>query len=289
MNPPDPGDLDAAPAQDALAAGHRATWETVTDALTRAGTCADCGQAIAHCAFDRASDTLLRLLEAVGPGSHHIVCSLPINDGPLLAAVHIEASADGTLCLEEDDALVLCTVMAVSTATGRAGGVVLRTTHDDEQPETVRGWSLRDGTLHPLSEAEVFNAYCTEPITGDPLPPEPGVAHRAGIPLPPPAAAPAPRRLTGPQQTALRAIASGDVTMYESGTNAPLRISGAGVRITMPTYDRLESLGLVGRDTSSSLFAGQKLYATDAGRMALDATNLSRPPAPAPSPRGRHR
>lgn len=185
-------------AQLAHEADRRATWESATDALTRAGTCPDCGQDLAHCTFDRASDTLLRLIETVGPGTHHIVCSLspglssglspglPADDGPLLAAVHVEADPDGMIHLAENDALVLCTVMAASTATGRAGGVVLRTTHDDERPDTVRGWSLRDGRLHPLSEAEVFNAYCTDAATGDPVPPEPGVVYRAGLPLPPP-------------------------------------------------------------------------------------------------------
>jgi hypothetical protein len=128
----------------------------------------------------------VRLIETVGPGTHHIVCSLPGGDGPLLTAVHVRAEPDGMIHLAENDALVLCTVMAASTATGRAGGVVLRTTHDDQRPDTVRGWSLRDGHLHPLTEAEVFNAYCTDAVTGDPVPPEHGVAYRAGLPLPPP-------------------------------------------------------------------------------------------------------
>lgn len=174
-------------AQLAHEADRRATWESATDALTRAGTCPDCAQDLAHCTFDRASDTLLRLIEAVGPGTHHIVCSLPSDDGPLLAAVHVTADPDGMVHLAESDALVLCTVMAASTATGRAGGVVLRTTPDDDrEPDTVRGWSLREGHLHPLTEAEVFDAYCTDATTGDPVPPEPGVTYRAGLPLPPP-------------------------------------------------------------------------------------------------------
>lgn len=177
-------------AQLAHEADRRATWESATDALTQAGTCPDCGQDLAHCAFDRASDTLLRLIETVGPGTHHVVCSLPADDGPLLAAVHVAADPDGMIELAENDALVLCTVMAASTVTGRTGGVVLRTTYDsaggDERPDAVRGWSLREGDLHPLTEAEVFNAYCTDAATGDPVPPEHGVVYRAGLPLPPP-------------------------------------------------------------------------------------------------------
>ena len=151
-----------------------------------ADPCPDCGQALAQCAFDRASDTLLRVVEAVGPGRHHIVCSLPTGDGPpLLAAAEIEAGEDGELRLDEADALVVCTIVAAGSALPRSGGLVVRTT-DPDGTQTVRGWSLRDGEPHPLSEAEVFNAYCTDPDTGDPVPPEPGLRHRAGLPLPPP-------------------------------------------------------------------------------------------------------
>jgi hypothetical protein len=171
----------------AHAADRRATWERATDLLMDAGPCPDCGQDLATCAFDRASRILLRLIEAVGPGGHHVVCSLPTDEGPpLLAAVHIDADADGDLHLAENDALVLCTVMAAGTVTSRSGGLVVRTT-DAGRTDTVRGWSLRRGEPHPLSEAEVFDAYCTDPATGEPVPPEPGVRYRAGLPvLPPP-------------------------------------------------------------------------------------------------------
>lgn len=108
----------------------------------------------------------------------------------------------------------------------------------------------------------------------------------------PAANAPQPK-LTPAQHAALRSITAGGATMYESGRNGPLRITaGAGVRITMPTYDRLQSLGFVGRDTSTGLYFGQKLYATDAGRTALaalSATAAPSPPAPAASPGARRR
>ncbi|WP_236062462.1 hypothetical protein [Actinacidiphila acididurans] len=188
-------------AELAHAADRRATWEHATDLLMDAGPCPDCGQDLAHCAFDRASQALLAVIEAVGPGAHHVVCSLPTDDGPpLLAALHVEAADTDTdtdtdrdagggsgsgngLRLVETDALVLCTVMAASTATARPGGLVVRTT-DAAGTDTVRGWALRHGEPHPLTEAQVFDAYCTDPATGDPIPPEPGVRYRAGLPLP---------------------------------------------------------------------------------------------------------
>lgn len=178
--------MTALRAELAREADRRATWERATDELMDAGPCPDCGQDLAQCAFDTASHTLLRLLEAVGGGSHHVVCSLPTPEGPpLIAAVQIEDRPGGDLRVAETDALVVCTVMAVAAVTSRVGGLVVRTTGADGR-ETVRGWEVRDGEPRPLTEAAVFDAYCTDPVTGEPVPPEPGVTYAAGLPLPPP-------------------------------------------------------------------------------------------------------
>ncbi|UWE09804.1 hypothetical protein [Actinacidiphila bryophytorum] len=172
--------------QLAQEADRRATWDRASDILTAAGQCPDCEDAVAYCAFDLASHTLLRIVEAAGPGSHHLVCSLPIDAGDsLLATAHITADPDGELHLSDSEALVLCTVMAAARVSVRPGGLVLRTT-DDQGRDTVYGWSLHPEGPRPLTEAEVFNAYCTDPDTGDPVPPEAGVRYRAGLPLPPP-------------------------------------------------------------------------------------------------------
>jgi hypothetical protein len=172
--------------QLAQEADRRATWDRAGDLLIAAGQCPDCAQPLAHCAFDLASHTLLRIVEAAGAGTHHLVCSLPTDDGDsLLATAHITADTEGELHLSDTEALVLCTVMAAARVSARPGGLVLRTT-DDEGADTVYGWSLHPEGPRPLTEAEVFNAYCTDPDTGDPVPPEAGVRYRAGLPLPPP-------------------------------------------------------------------------------------------------------
>lgn len=82
--------------------------------------------------------------------------------------------------------------------------------------------------------------------------------------------------------------------MRDSGRIGTVRIcAGGGVRITMSTYEALRRLGLVDRDTSTSLYDGQKLYATEAGRTAAAAlpatTSSSARPAPPPPPAERHR
>lgn len=41
----------------------------------------------------------------------------------------------------------------------------------------VRGWTVTDRTLVPLDEARMFDAYCTDSASGEPIPPEPGVVY----------------------------------------------------------------------------------------------------------------
>jgi hypothetical protein len=62
--------------------------------------------------------------------------------------------------------------------------VVLRTTGSGA-PDRVHGWRLHRGRLAPLTTAEVFNAYCTDAETGEPIGPESGVDYRTGFDLGP--------------------------------------------------------------------------------------------------------
>ncbi|MFF5975991.1 hypothetical protein ACFY7C_31225 [Streptomyces sp. NPDC012769] len=160
----------------------RATWEYATMLLTDAGTCADCGQDIGTAAFDRASSLLLRLLDAAGPGTHHLVCSVPAADEQLIATLHITRHTTGPARLDSSEGAEFVTVLAAGIALGTPGGVVLRTTTPGAR-DRLHGWRLHDGRLHPLTEAEVFDAYCTDARTGEPIAPEPHVDYRAGFPL----------------------------------------------------------------------------------------------------------
>lgn len=172
-------------------AGRQAAWERASGILAGAGECAGCGDDLARMSFDRASQALMRLFEAAGPGHHHLVCSVPADGTTLLAAMHARCDEQGMVHLVEAEALVCCTVLAAGIAEDSGGGVVLRSgtgagQPPKDRPDEVRGWTLSDGWLHPLTEAEVFNAYCTDAESGDPVPPEPGVVHRPGFVLPPP-------------------------------------------------------------------------------------------------------
>ncbi|WFB06311.1 hypothetical protein LRS74_04060 [Streptomyces sp. LX-29] len=167
------------------AAEQQATAEYATALLSRLGDCADCGADAADAAFRRASAALRELLAAAGPGVHHYVCSVPAAGGPLNAVLHVEHPADASPRLVEAEAAVFSTVLSVAIATDSPGGIVLRSTVPGE-PDRVRGWVLHAGWLRPLSEGEVFTAYCTDADTGEPIPPEHGVEYAAGFLLPRP-------------------------------------------------------------------------------------------------------
>ncbi|MFB6508038.1 MULTISPECIES: hypothetical protein [unclassified Streptomyces] len=161
----------------------RATWEYATMLLANLGECADCGQDVGREAFDRASHLLLRMLEAAGPGTHHLVCSVPADNEHLLAVLHTERDdAAGPARLESDEGAEFVTVLAVGVALEKPGGVVLRTSRPGAR-DRVHGWRLSRGSLLPLSAGQVFDAYCTDAETGEPVAPEPHVEYCAGFDL----------------------------------------------------------------------------------------------------------
>ncbi|MEU8828319.1 hypothetical protein [Streptomyces sp. NPDC048636] len=160
------------------AAEERATLEYATALLSRTGARDD----IARAAAERAAAALRGVLGAAGPGVHHLVCSVPAGGTSLVAVVHAEARGERPARAAEPGAHIFRTVLACGIASRGPGGIVLRTSLPGER-DRVRGWALHDGWLRPLSEAEVFTAYCTDAETGEPIPPEHGVEYRAGIPL----------------------------------------------------------------------------------------------------------
>ncbi|MFV0130958.1 hypothetical protein ACLGI4_25165 [Streptomyces sp. HMX112] len=158
-----------------------ATWQYATALLAvppPGGTGEDAGRT----AFDRASQLLRRLLDAAGPGSHHLVCSVPVAGQRLTAVLRAERPTTGPALLDSSEGAAFATVLAAGILHSSPGGVVLRTT-TPAAPDRVHGWRLDHGRLRPLTEAQVFDAYCTDADTGEPLPPEPGVAYRAGFDL----------------------------------------------------------------------------------------------------------
>ncbi|MCQ0021875.1 hypothetical protein M4914_02100 [Streptomyces somaliensis DSM 40738] len=166
------------------AAVRHATREYAALLLDDAGQCADCGQDIGRAAYEQASRAVLRILDEAGPGAHQLVCSVPAADERLLAVLRTDRTALEPARLDSPEGTEFLTVLAAGLARATPGGLVLRTSTPGT-PDRLHGWRLDHGRLVPLTEAEVFNAYCTDADTGEPLPPEPGVEYRAGFDLAP--------------------------------------------------------------------------------------------------------
>ncbi|MDI5964055.1 hypothetical protein [Streptantibioticus silvisoli] len=135
--------------------------------------------------LDRARSAVGGLLHGLGTGTHHLVCNVIDETGPLLAKLHAVRSDGGSdHRLSEEDVLAFTIHVAAGLRTGGIAGVVARTTAaEGETSEVVRGWTIREGRLRPLTAAQVFAAYCTDPETGEPIPPEHGVEYVAGFPV----------------------------------------------------------------------------------------------------------
>ncbi|GHH46171.1 hypothetical protein FHS35_008151 [Streptomyces umbrinus] len=156
----------------------QATWEYATTLLSRIGTCASCGEDIGRVAFVRASDLLVRILDASGPGERHLVCSVSTEPETLVAVLRADDDQHGTPHLDEAEALEFTTVLALGIATQSPGGLVMRAGTPDST-DRVYGWRLRGEGLEPLTAGEVFDAYCTDVESGDLVSPESGVDYCA--------------------------------------------------------------------------------------------------------------
>ncbi|MEV0938666.1 hypothetical protein ACIBMX_38005 [Streptomyces phaeochromogenes] len=156
----------------------QATWEYATTLLSRIGTCASCGEDIGRVAFVRASELLVRILDASGPGGRHLVCSVSTEPETLVAVLRADDDQYGTPHLDEAEALEFTTVLALGIATQSPGGLVMRAGTPDST-DRVYGWRLRGEGLEPLTAGEVFDAYCTDVESGDLVSPESGVDYCA--------------------------------------------------------------------------------------------------------------
>jgi hypothetical protein len=159
------------------AALRQATWEYATTLLAGIGICATCGEDIGWSCYQRACALVGRVLDRAGPGTHHLVCSAATRADTLLSALDVTCGSPGRGEVDERRIREFAAVLATALATRSAGGLVVRTVEGDagETRTRVYGWRLDGWNLRALTAAEVFDAYCTDVESGDPVPPEPGV------------------------------------------------------------------------------------------------------------------
>lgn len=123
-----------------------------------------------------AAHTLLRLLFLDLPGERHVL-TLHTGYAMSTAITHHE----GTFEVEHP---VVVERLHGAVLSGAQAALILRTFPTRTEPNTthipleqVRGWRLDRGLLHPLDEAQMFDAHCTDSASGEPIPPEPGVEY----------------------------------------------------------------------------------------------------------------
>jgi hypothetical protein len=134
-------------------------------------------------AEDYAADLFLWLLSWGGVGLRVITCHMGDGESdPLEIVAEVEVRPDKTV-LYGDASLVLCQMLTLARATGTCGSLIMRsfTRRIDLSTgwpiKTVCGWSIGNGEISPLSNAEIRAASCLDHRTGDPLPPEPAVEY----------------------------------------------------------------------------------------------------------------
>ncbi|MFF5557010.1 hypothetical protein [[Kitasatospora] papulosa] len=93
-----------------------------------------------------------------------------------------------------------------------------------------------------------------------------------------------PRQIPTKDVAALLAIAQGAKLHEHLVTHRLAVATPTRTRISYAQLQRLEANGLVGRDSSHPMQAGQPVTLTDAGRAALTAPRRAGPPSAAPSP-----
>ncbi|MFE0063377.1 hypothetical protein [Streptomyces sp. NPDC059003] len=177
--------------------------------LDDAGSCKDCGQDRANAAIDRAGRLLDAVLDRAGTGSHTLTCTCTADGERLTIGLTAEQETPDTPTRFDDtDAARLVAVLAAALAASNApctrcttpdpepaprstGALLLRTTAPHAR-DRLTGWRLLQGHLHPLTAAEVFDAHCTNPFTGDVIPPLPHTDFLPGYDLTPGSTWPTP-------------------------------------------------------------------------------------------------
>ncbi|MFF4410413.1 hypothetical protein [Streptomyces sp. NPDC001404] len=102
-------------------------------------------------------------------------------DPRIMASAEIVVGPGGWEVQEHTDTVVvLAEIVAAGLVAGGPGSIITRHRITDGR-QTARGWRLTPDGPVPLPSGEVFDAHCTDVLTGEPIPPEPGVAYEAGF------------------------------------------------------------------------------------------------------------
>ncbi|GGX93825.1 hypothetical protein [Streptomyces fructofermentans] len=134
--------------------------------------------------FETAAQAFGALLDALGPGHHHLLCSAYTPLGSFASAsTTIECTPDQDhVDADYEGWLMFCHLLAQTSIAFR-GATIFTRTYTTTSTSVLRGWSVTNGWPHPMTANDVYTAYCIDPATGEPTPPEPDTDYQAGTPL----------------------------------------------------------------------------------------------------------
>ncbi|CAL9631944.1 hypothetical protein [Streptomyces sp. NPDC095602] len=114
---------------------------------------------------DKAMDYFQAVVDIAGDGRHIVTVSATALDGPVAITWPFELSGEH-IRAEHEPALGICTLLAVAVGGHHSASVVLRTLTGPDTSR-VRAWHFCQGEPHPVPAGALFNAYCTDPETGE--------------------------------------------------------------------------------------------------------------------------
>ncbi|MEU9065217.1 hypothetical protein AB0D13_42015 [Streptomyces sp. NPDC048430] len=123
-----------------------------------------------YCEDNRATELLKSVLELLDDGVHVLTAAAMTPDGPQTTMALVENYPGVTLINAEEIDLM---VNVLSMMAGMGNGGLLVRSQRDASTRRVFGWHISGLMTEPVGSAELFDAYCTDPATGEamPLPP----------------------------------------------------------------------------------------------------------------------
>lgn len=124
--------------------------------------------------YDKAFDIFDRVTEEAGLGTHCLTLSVTSDPGAVIISFPFtNLAVDEGMIASLTEMHDFTALLAVAVSGAHPSGMVLRTLN----PERACGWRFTNGDPLPLTAAETFDAYATNPLTGEPMAPMPGTQY----------------------------------------------------------------------------------------------------------------
>lgn len=149
-------------------------------------------------ALDTATEIIAPLLKRTELGHHTLTCVIQFPRELATYVLPVVRTRDLVAFPDGGPEQLLCAALATTQLADHPATLILRsrnlTMHarsnqepnvagNHPDPLTIRAWRLATGRAIPLTAAQAFGLVCTDPVSGQPLPPEPGAQYEDAFAL----------------------------------------------------------------------------------------------------------